>query len=139
MSQKIAQRELPCQRMTQKRAASAITPIVGEESKMELEKGTKKLKIEESRLKTAAPSPAGENIDAPEDSPDRDLLRQKMAQKVMRKDGRPGGACWQVVDMGGLEFFTIQIESADGENPSEVFISQCFCIHLRRAGQPCRH
>ena len=42
---------------------------------MELEKGTKKLKVKGSRLKTAAPSPAGDNIDAPEDSPDRDLLR----------------------------------------------------------------
>ena len=39
-----------------------------------------------------------------------------------------GGELAGCADMGGLQFFTTQIESADGENP--VFVSQVFCIHL---------
>ena len=45
----------------------------------ELDALADKLKLKGSRLRTAAPS--GENIDAPEDSSERELLRQKMAQK----------------------------------------------------------
>jgi hypothetical protein len=46
-----------------------------------------KLKTKGSRLGTAAPSPAGESIDAPEQSPERELLRQKIAQKMAVSDG----------------------------------------------------
>jgi hypothetical protein len=85
------QRELLRQKMAQKRAASTITCIVGEESKTASGKRTKK---ENERTNQKAPTappqkerPALRQLNAsaapqpPEDSTERELLRQQSANK----------------------------------------------------------